>query len=184
MRRLCDLTGKTVRPRRRKPELRQSPQPASVWRKRWAETVSERDTTSPCARERTFFCARPRTSDVGAREMPGNAKGRPDEVATLQRRRVCKINRASCKLGFRPKRMSDSDIYCRSCPACKIREWAGGAGEYPPRQITGRHQITRPAREIASRAKRGALNEFDQRPDFGRFWWCAGRWDRRAQRRS
>src|SRR5207245_3227491 len=23
-----------------------------------------------CARERTFFCARPRTTDVGAREMP------------------------------------------------------------------------------------------------------------------
>jgi hypothetical protein len=28
------------------------------------------DATSPCARERTFFCARPRTTDVGAREMP------------------------------------------------------------------------------------------------------------------
>src|SRR5207245_10814398 len=28
------------------------------------------DATSPCARERTFFCARPRTTDVGARAMP------------------------------------------------------------------------------------------------------------------
>src|SRR5437870_13904757 len=28
------------------------------------------DATFPCARERTFFCARTRTTDVGAREMP------------------------------------------------------------------------------------------------------------------
>src|SRR2546427_10100735 len=28
------------------------------------------DATYPCARERAFFCARPRTTDVGAREMP------------------------------------------------------------------------------------------------------------------
>jgi hypothetical protein len=30
------------------------------------------DATFPCAREGTFFCARPRTTDVGAREMPGS----------------------------------------------------------------------------------------------------------------
>jgi hypothetical protein len=28
------------------------------------------DARFPCARERTFSCARPRTTDVGAREMP------------------------------------------------------------------------------------------------------------------
>ena len=30
------------------------------------------DATFPCAREPTFFCARTRTTDVGAREMPGS----------------------------------------------------------------------------------------------------------------